>query len=502
MSERVYIAIDLKSFYASVECRKRGLDPLRTNLVVADVSRTDKTICLAVSPALKSFGIPGRPRLYEVKQDVAAINRKRRMAIHGAPFHGVSTDMIELQKDPYLKLGFIAAKPHMAHYIEISTKIYDIYLKYISMDDIHVYSIDELFMDATDYLEAMHLSARQLAVKMIHDVLNETGITATAGIGTNLFLCKCAMDIVAKHIPADKDGVRIACLDEMSFRRTLWTHKPLTDFWRVGHGIARRLEANGMYTMGDVARCSLGKKGEFFNEDLLYSMFGINAELLIDHAWGYEPCTMADIKGYAPSANSLGAGQVLMEPYSYEKAGLIVKEMSDSLALDLTEKHLVTYELFLGIGYDASSVHDDDFDGNVSTDWYGRKVPSSAHGSVRLDYRTNSAAMLRKAFFSLYEKITNPSLKVRRVNLTALNIVDESKAGKVVKNEQTSLFDSAREEHDDAAWKRAMEKEHKAQEAILKVRQKYGKNAVVKGMDLEEGATGRQRNAQIGGHKA
>ena len=508
--DRVYIAIDLKSYYASVECRLRGLDPMTTNLVVADDSRTDKTICLAVSPSLKAHGIPGRPRLFQVKQAVKQINDGRLGRLQGKGFSGSSWHADELEKDPYLKLDYITATPRMAYYIKVSTQIYQIYLRYVAPEDIHVYSIDEVFMDVTDYLETYQTTAEDLCREMILDVMKETGITATAGIGTNLFLCKIAMDIVAKHIPADEHGVRIAMLDEMSYRRLLWNHRPLTDFWRVGTGYARKLEANGMFTMGDIARCSV------HNEDLLYHLFGVNAELLIDHAWGYESARISDIRAYKPESKSLGSGQVLANPYSFDKARLIVREMTDQLALDLVSKGLVTDQLVLTVNYDRTSLDDAEkaaaYKGKITRDWYGRSAPEHAHGSVKLERKTSSSKLIVDAMMKLYDRITDPLLLVRRIDVTAGNVV-ESAVDTAEKEEYTqlSLFDlpQGKEvmpekdmapklfEHQDS-----LEREKRMQEAVLKLRDKFGKNAVLKGMNLEEGATMKERNKQIGGHKA
>lgn len=498
--ERIYAAVDLKSFYASVECQERGLDPLNVNLVVADESRTDKTICLAVSPALKSYGIPGRARLFEVKRAVEKINRKRREKIGMYPFRGLSAVPRELEADPWLEMGFHIAVPRMACYIQYSTRIYDIYLRYIAPEDIHVYSIDEVIMDLTDYLRTYRMGARELTVKMIREVLSETGITAAAGIGTNMYLAKAAMDIVAKHMPADSDGVRIAELDEESYRRILWDHTPLTDFWRIGRGTASKLEKAGLHTMGEIAAFSL-QDGKENGEDVLFGMFGVNAELIIDHAWGREPCTMADIKGYRPRSNSLGAGQVLSEPYSSEKARLVVKEMCDQLALDLVEKGLVTDEISLAVGYDCTS--EDDGDEEETVDWYGRRMPKGVHAGVRLNRRTSSSVLLRQALMELYDSIVNPLYLVRRLTVTAGNVVGEEREGHVRSAMQCDLFSdqeeiSRREEQLDEE----IAKEKKMQKAIVELRRKYGKNIIVRGMDLEEGATARERNGQIGGHKA
>ena len=487
---RTCIAIDLKSFYASVECVERGLDPLTANLVVADASRTDKTICLAVSPALKSYGIPGRARLFEVNQQVAKINAERRRK-HGPPT-GSSKDNTELLANPSLALDFHVATPRMALYMQVSARIYGIYLKYVAPEDIHVYSIDEVFIEATEYLEMYGLSAHDFAMRLVRDVLAETGITATAGIGTNLYLAKIAMDIEAKHRPADKDGVRIAELDEMSYRRKYWSHRPLTDFWRVGRGIAARLEANGLFTMGDIARCSVGQPWQRYNEELLYKLFGINAELLIDHAWGWEPCTMADIKAYRPSANSLSSGQVLMEPYDFAKARTIVLEMTDSLVLDMVEKGLLTDQMVLSINYDTENLSDPErrrrYRGPVVADYLGRQVPKPAHGSVSLGDPTSSTEKILRAVGDLYDRIVDPALLVRRITLGAGRVIREDAPGGV----QLDLFG-------DPA---ADERERSRQEAILAIREKFGKNAILKGMNFEEGATARERNKQIGGHKA
>ena len=497
--QRTYIAIDLKSFYASVECRERGLDPLTTNLVVADAERSDKTICLAVSPSLKAYGLPGRCRLFEVVQKVKKVNQKRREDNCMRRFTGKSSDAVQLAKDSSLELDYVTAVPRMAYYIEYSTKIYQVYLRYIAPEDIHVYSIDEVLMDVTDYLGVLNVSAHELARRMISDVLAETGITATAGIGTNLFLCKAAMDIVAKHIPADKDGVRIAELDEAGFRKQLWTHEPLTDFWRIGRGTAKKLIENGMETMGDVARTSLDPKGE----ELLYKLFGINAELLIDHAWGYEPCTMQAIKAYKPAVSSLGSGQVLMKPYTFEKARLIVKEMAESLALDLTEKKLVCDGIVLNAGYDASNLSDGAYQGEVKANWYGKTVPKSAHGTRMLKYPSSSIRMIREAALDIFDTYADPVLLIRRFDVTALNVRPEEEAAKQTVFAQMDLFsDHTDEKERDAKEKEELKKEKSAQEAILAIRRKFGKNAVIKGMDLEDGATGRERNRQIGGHKA
>lgn len=507
MSDRIYIAIDLKSFYASVECIERGLDPLTTNLVVADASRTEKTICLAVSPSLKSYGIPGRARLFEVVQRVKEVNRERKAKAPGRQLSGSSFDAVELARSPELELSYIAAVPRMAYYMNYSTRIFDIYLRYIAQEDMHVYSIDEVFIDATTYLNTYKLTAHELALKMIRDVLRETGVTATAGIGTNLYLAKVAMDIVAKKIPADKDGVRIAELDEMSYRRLLWNHTPLTDFWRVGHGYTKKLMANGLYTMGDIARCSLGTPKDYYNEDLLYRLFGINAELLIDHAWGWEPTTIAAIKAYRPEKNSLGSGQVLQCPYTAEKAKLIVKEMTDLLVLDLVDKKLVTDQMVLTLGYDIDNLTDPairkKYHGEVTTDHYGRQVPKHAHGTVNLPCLTSSTKIIMKAVEELFDRIINWDLLVRRVNIVAARVVPEGEAAVKQTFEQLDLFtDYAVLEKERQQEEKELEKEKRMQHAVLDIQKKFGKNAVLKGMNFEDGAMTRERNSQIGGHKA
>lgn len=495
---RTYIAIDLKSFYASVECVERGLDPLATNLVVADRSRTEKTICLAVSPSLKAYGIPGRARLFEVEQRIREVNAERRRKAYGHRLTGKSVLDTELKIHQDWEVDYIAAPPRMAYYIEHSTRIYQIYLKYIAPEDIHVYSIDEVFMDVTAYLNSYGITAHELARKIIGDVLGQTGITATAGIGTNLYLCKVAMDIEAKHIPADKDGVRIAELDEMTYRRKLWTHRPLKDFWRVGNGIARKLEQYGIYTMGDIARQSVR------NEELLYRLFGVNAELLIDHAWGWEPCTMEMIKAYKPSTNSLSSGQVLQEPYTVQKARVVVREMAESTALDLLDKRMVTDQMVLTVGYDTASLSNHaEYNGEITTDFYGRKVPKHAHGTANLDRHTSSARLIADAVMELFDRITDPGLLVRRINLTANNVTDEDTASRNPVPVQYDLFtDYEAVEKKNAEEKERLDKERKMQTAILKIKKQFGKNAILKGLNFEEGATARDRNGQIGGHKA
>ena len=507
MGERSYIAIDLKSFYASVECAERGLDPMTTNLVVADESRTSKTICLAVSPSLKAWGIPGRPRLFEVIRKVEEVNRRRLERAPGHRFSGASWSDAELRTSPWLKVDYIVAVPRMALYMKRSSEIYKIYLKYVAPEDIHVYSIDEVFIDATSYLKAGGLTAEQLASRMIRDVFQTTGITATAGIGPNLYLCKVAMDIEAKHSSPDADGVRIASLDEESYRRRLWNHRPLTDFWRVGAGYARRLEERGLFTMGDIARCSLGKAEDYYNEDLLYRMFGVNAELLIDHAWGWEPCTMADIKAYRPESSSVGSGQVLHCPYPWEKARLVVKEMADLLALELVDKGLVTDQLVLTVGYDRENLTDSgsggSYQGEIRLDRYGRKVPVHAHGTLNLDRPTSSSRKLTESAVQLFEQITDPQLLVRRINIVANRAVSFREQMEQPVFEQLDLFtDYEKQRRDEAQAKEDMEREKKMQEAMLSIKKKFGGNAILKGMNLEEGATGAERNRQIGGHRA
>ena len=506
-TNRVYIAIDLKSFYASVECVERGRNPLTTHLVVADKSRTEKTICLAVSPSLKTYGIPGRARLFEVVQKVREINAKRRCRAPGGVFQGVSDDAQKLEASPALEVNYIVAPPQMALYMKYSARIYDIYLKYVAPEDIHVYSIDEVFMDVTNYLGTYRMSARELVQKIIHDILESTGITATAGIGTNLYLSKVAMDIVAKRIEPDQDGVRIAELDEMSYRELLWSHRPLTDFWRVGKGYARKLEERGLYTMGDVARCSIGRPSEYYNEDLLYQTFGVNAELLIDHAWGWEPCTIADVKAYQPENNSVGSGQVLQHPYDYGKARLIVREMTDLLVLDLVDKHLVTDQIVLTVGYDIENLNTEKkkkaYRGKVKTDHYGRTVPKHAHGTVNLDRQTSSTREIMDAVMHLYERIVDRELLVRRIYLTANHVIDEAQAGGKETYEQLNLFtDYEAQREKRAEEEKAFEKERRMQEAVLRIKKRFGKNAILKGMNLEEGAMTIERNGQIGGHKA
>ena len=505
--DRTYIAIDLKSFYASVECRERGLDPLTTNLVVADKGRTEKTICLAVTPSLKAWGIKGRARLFEVVQKVREANEIRRLNIPNHTFTGASFDDVELKNNPTLELDYIVAPPRMAFYMEYSSRIYNVYLKYFSPDDIVVYSIDEVFIDATHYLKTYNMSARALAMTVIQDVLGSTGITATAGIGTNLFLAKIAMDIMAKHIPPDKDGVRIAEVNEEIYRRELWSHTPITDFWRVGKGYAKKLAEYGIYTMGDVARCSVGKPNDVLNEDLLYKLFGVNAELLIDHAWGWEPCTIDEIKKYRPESKSICLGQVLQSPYSFEQTRLVVKEMTESLALDLVEKKLVTDQINLTIGYDIENLTNPqlriNYSGEIKKDAYGRNIPKHAHGTGNLDSYTSSAILIMKVMLSLFDKIVNPSLLVRRITITANHLINENEAKKKTQYEQMNFFSNYENIVENEKEKNSiLEKERKMQEAMISIKRKYGKNAILKGINLQDGAMEKSRNEKIGGHKA
>ena len=498
--QRTYIAIDLKSFYASQECASRHLDPLKTNLVVADASRTEKTICLAVSPSLKAYGIPGRARLFEVQQAVKKINEQRLKALRGKYFTGSSSNADELREHPDYKLDFIIACPRMQEYLLTSQQIYGIYLNYAAATDIHVYSIDEVFIDATSYLSSANMTPYALARKMIFDVLQATGITATAGIGTNLYLAKVAMDIVAKHIPGDSYGVRIASLNESCYRRQLWAHEPITDFWRVGHGIAARLAALNIHTMGDLAAYSLK------DEETLYKIFGVNAELLIDHAWGWEPVRIADIKAYHPEVKSLSQGQVLLKPYTHEKGLLIIKEMADLLALDLVKKHLMTREVGLYVGFDRTSSEDDaieDHPGGMAMDYYGRRIPAGAHAGLRLENWTSSSEELTRAFVKIYEAIADPAMYVRRVYLSAGNVIDEKKAEAYGEVGRFDLFSDADALDQKIQKERSRrQRETKAQKAILEIQQKYGKNSIVKAMDLEEDAMTIKRNRQIGGHHA
>ena len=501
MEERTYIAIDLKSFYASVECVERGLDPLTTHLVVADLSRTEKTICLAVSPSLKAYGISGRARLFEVVEQVGIINARRRSAAPGHSFRDKSHFAPELAADPSLELDYIVATPRMAKYMDYSTRIFQIYLRYAAPEDIHVYSIDEVFIDATAYLRTRGIGAREFVRTIIQDVLRETGITATAGIGTNLYLCKVAMDIWAKHVPADRDGVRIAQLDEKSYRRNLWTHEPLTDFWRVGRGIAKKLEELGLRTMGDVARCSLGRENEFYNEELLYRLFGVNAELLIDHAWGWEPCTMADIKSYRTESKSVSVGQVLHRPYSVPEARIVIREMAESLVLDLVEKGLVTDQMVLSVGYDTASAVPGG-SGELTTDYYGRRVPKHAHGSENIGRFTASTRLLVDAVLRLYDRITDPALLVRRLAVAANHAAPAGQREDAESGQLDLFADFGEAAQKKEREKAELEREKKRQQAILAIKKKFGKNAILYGTSYQEGATGRDRNRQIGGHRA
>lgn len=492
-----YIAIDLKSFYASVECVDIGLNPLNTNLVVADKSRTEKTICLAVSPSLKAYGISGRARLFEVVERVGEINSLRLQKIKNRKFSGSSHFADELNQNPNLKLDYIVAPPRMARYIEVSSKIYGIYLSYIAPEDMHVYSVDEVFIDATKYLRLYNMTAYELADKIVRDVLSQTGITATAGIGTNLYLCKIAMDIEAKHIKADKDGVRISELDEQSYRERLWAHKPITDFWRIGCGYSRTLSRYGMFTMGDVARCSVK------NEALLFKLFGINAELLIDHAWGREPCTIEDIKSYRPKSQSLSSGQVLTRPYNFDEAKLIAREMTELLVLDLVDKKLVTDQIVLTVGYDIDNLKDKTrrYSGEVKTDHYGRKVPKQAHGSQNIGRFTSSTELVMNAVMSLFERIVNHELLVRRMYIVANHICTEDEISASGGDGQLNLFDDVFAEEQEKENER-LNREKAIQKAVLRLHKRFGKNSVLKGMNLKKGATSIERNGQIGGHKA
>lgn len=531
---RMYAAIDLKSYYSSIECSDRHLDPLTTNLVVADASRTEKTICLAVSPSLKAYGIPGRARLFEVVQKVQEVNRERLReairlgkAVRVTPsmevpdyqpaiescssvpkarpeyvFAGASSDAQELAADPSLEMTYLIAPPRMKRYMDYSAHIYSIYLKYIAPEDIHVYSIDECFLDLTNYLELYHMTARELTTTLIREILCETGVTATGGIGTNLYLAKVAMDIMAKHVPPDADGMRIAELDEISYRRELWNHTPLTDFWRVGHGIARKLEQRQMFTMGDIARCSAGGSNTPYNAGLLFKLLGKNAELLIDHAWGYEPCTMAEIKRYKPVNNSVNSGQVLHCPYPCDKGRLIVREMTELMVLDLVDKGLVTDQIGLYIGYDAESLSGSvPYRGEVQTDYYGRRVPKPAHGSANLGELTSSTRVIVDRMMALYDQIIDPSLLVRRVHITANHLCPEADARRTVR--QLDLFtDYDALEARRTAEESARHQEKQLQKAMLDIKKRFGKNAILKGLNLEEGGTTIERNNQVGGHKA
>ena len=502
MTQRTYIAIDLKSFFASVECVERGLDPLTTNLVVADTSRTEKTICLAVSPSLKAYGIGGRARLFEVIQRLREVNNERRCKAAGHRLTGKSWKDNELQAHTDWEIDYIAAPPRMAKYIEYSTRIYQIYLKYIAPEDIHVYSIDEVFIDVTAYLGTYRMTAHELAMTMVRDVLKHTGITATAGIGSNLYLCKIAMDIMAKKAPADKDGVRIAELDEMSYREQLWDYTPITKFWRVGKGIAEKLAMYGIYTMGDVALCSLKR------EDLLYKLFGVNAELLIDHAWGWEPVTMDYVKAYRPENNSFSSGQVLTEPYTFQKARVVVQEMADAASLDLVSKRLVTNQLVLTVGYDVESLTHPEirgkYHGIVTTDHYGRQVPKHAHGTANLYKHTSSTKQIVEAVVSLYDRIVNPDLLIRRMSLSTNHVISEESVRQTdtapIQLDLFTDYEALKRQQD--AEKNALAKERRMQETLLNIKSRFGKNSILRGLNLEEGATAIERNKQIGGHKA
>lgn len=493
--QKTYIAIDLKSFYASVECVERGLDPLKNNLVVADEGRTEKTICLAVSPSLKAHGISGRARLFEVIESVKQVNNNRKLNINYADFKGESYNADEL-KDDYFKLSYIVASPRMNLYKKYSNRIFAIYSNFVSPEDILVYSIDEVFIDATNYLSSRGVTAHQLAMDMIKAVLSETGITATAGIGTNMYLAKVAMDIVAKHIEADKDGVRIAELDEMSYRKLLWNYRPITDFWRVGRGIGKRLESVGIYTMGDIAKCSLGSDTEFYNEDLLYKLFGINAELLIDHAWGWEPCTIDDVKSYKPDTKSISSGQVLTRPYSFDETAVIVREMAELLALDLVDKKVTTNQIVLTLNYDTENIKNG-YNGEITVDGYGRKIPKHAHGTGNINRFTSSSKLVVNAAMDVFYRIADRSLSVRKVNICANHITDENKTEP--DNVQLDLFtdySKIKAEED------ALKKERSLQNAMLRIQKRYGKNAILKGTNLQDCATTVERNNQVGGHKA
>lgn len=543
---KTYISVDLKSFYASVECMERGLDPLNTNLVVADASRTQKTICLAVSPSLKAYGIPGRARLFEVEQKVKEANARRQTRAPKNILDGKSVFATELNENPCLAIDYIAAKPRMALYMSKSTQIYDVYLRYIAPEDIYAYSVDEVFIDASGYLKTYGLNAHDFARLLVREVFKETGITATAGIGPNLYLCKIAMDIGAKHTEADADGVRIAELDEFSYRRLLWDHRPITDFWRVGRGYAKKLAKKSIFTMGDIARCSLGTSSDYYNEDLLYKMFGVNAELLIDHAWGYEPCTLAEVKSYRPQRKSLVSGQVLQNAYTYDKTRIVVREMMELLALDLVDKGLLTNQIVLTVGYDVENLSDPErrkaYKGEITVDGYGREIPKHAHGTGNLPFSTASTKLTTDCVLEVFDRVVDESLLTRRISITANNLVLESEYKREsevasAEPEQISMFDMLARGDDSQAPERVsskeatayseqdklnstmvaesisgsaandksedtLEKEKQVQEAMLKIKKRFGKNAILKGTNLQEGATAKERNAQIGGHKA
>lgn len=508
LRSHTYIAMDLKSFYASVECVDRGLDPLNTNLVVADASRTQKTICLAVSPSLKAYGIPGRARLFEVISKVREVNALRKVRIPRGEFSGESHFAKELQEHPELEVGFITATPRMARYLEYSTRIYDIYLQYIAPEDIHVYSIDEVFLDVTQYLDTYGMTARELASKIAKEIFEKRGLTAAAGIGTNLYLCKVAMDIVAKHMEPDENGVRIAELNEISYRELLWNHRPLTDFWRVGAGYRKKLEGIGLYTMGDIARCSIGGPQDYYNEELLYKIFGRNAELLIDHAWGHEPVTMDLIKSYRPETNCISSGQVLHCATDFTQAKIVIREMAEQLALDLVEKKLVTDQIVLTVGYDIDNLKTaliaEHYHGEITVDRYGRSVPKHAHGTENLGTMTASVSQIAGATLTLYDRITDPMLLVRRITLVANHLKNADSVKDEPVYEQLELFPggSRKNPEEKGREKERLLKERNLQEAMLSVKSKYGKNAILKAADLQEGATAIDRNRQIGGHKA
>ena len=507
MEQNVFLCIDLKSFYASVECVERGLNPMKTNHVVADASRTQKTICLAVSPGLKRYGISGRARLFEVMEKVRKVNEERRLHAPGGRFTDKSHFANELDENPALELDYIIAPPRMAHYITHSTKIYEIYLKYIAPEDIHVYSIDEVFMDITHYLKTYDLSPRELAGKIIREVYKSTGITATAGIGTNMYLAKVAMDIEAKRIQADEDGVRIAELDEISYRKKLWNHRPLTDFWRVGKGYAKKLEERGLYTMGDIARCSIGDSFSYYNEDMLYKLFGVNAELLIDHAWGWEPCTMAAVKSYRPEHNSIGSGQVLHSPYDVATARIVLREMAEALAIQLVEHGLATNQIVLTVGYDIENLDEKNgaarYQGEVKIDHYGRRIPKHAHGTENFSEYTSSVKQITEKMMELYDRLVDPKLMVRRLNMSANRVILEKDIEKNTGMEQMSLFvDYEAEEAKAKEQEQMLAKEKQMVQAVIDIKKKFGKNAILKGSSLMEGATAKERNNQIGGHKA
>ncbi len=510
---KTYIAIDLKSFFASVECVERGFDPLNTNLLVADNSRTDKTICLAVTPSLKSYGIPGRPRLFEVIQKVKLANARRLNNNNIKKFTKKSCNHNELMRDPNIEIDYIVAMPRMGHYLNYSMRIYDIYLKFIAPEDIHVYSIDEVFIDVTNYLTFYGLTPQKLAMNIINTVLQETGITATAGIGTNLYLSKIAMDIVAKKLPPDENGVRIATLDEKSYRNELWAHTPITDFWRIGKGYEKKLHDAGLYSMGDVARCSLGGENDFHNSNLLYKLFGVNAELLIDHAWGYEPCTIKDIKSYKPISKSINSGQVLHVPYDYIQTRLVVKEMIELISLDLLSKKLVTNQITITLNYDSENIKhsDNGYEGPIAIDAYGRKIPKHSHGTENISNYTSSSSMLRITAMSLYDRIVNEKLLIRKITISVNKLMTQDQVNKTIRqadeHTQLSLFDelSITEENNSQdqriSSEKTLEKEEKIQSTVLDIKSKHGKNAILKGMNLMKGATSKDRNKTIGGHR-